>query len=677
MISSNVVLDIERLEKEVEYFGNQGELAYDVETIDTSPGADDRGVPHRNVVTWVSMSTHGRTIVIPLGHPLGTRIVGEAKEPRIFKDGKTRMFRVPVYEAAPEQLTRSDAFPLLNKLFADPDVKKVAHGATFDNASVAKYRGGRIPAGDLFCSIVMRWLTDENRKTKGGYKLKSITKTIWGVAYDDENVGKCVEKHPLGTVAHYAYLDAKFAWLEFLTTRKIIQKEGLWDLLMMETELVSTLSHMRTIGVPIDEAKLVELRGELSVRVDRERRAVFASAGRELNLNAPRQKQALLFKPKSEDGLGLKPWKLTDGARKKKDEARKRGERFIPDWTSYSTDEESLEGFVSSSEVVRNLMAYQETSKVLSTYVLGYLGDEDDKEKPNRVFDGRVYPDLVAYAADTGRFGCRMPNLQNVPRPDTDLGKLIRGLFVATPGHKLIVCDYDQIELVLLAHFIGHGNLFDGFWNGIDPHVNTAAGAMRVSAAELQALVDAGDKQAKSDRQRYGKSINFATVFGAGISKLAAMMDVSPERAKEFKAAYDEANPEINAYRTQVLREARRQRPPHITTLMGRKRRLASVNSSDDGLRMYAERQLFNAKMQGSSADLTKSAMNRFMRMRQDNWQLLLCIHDELVVMVPDDEAEDAKLVLEEAMCGEALSSLLSVPLKAEAKIVNAWADAK
>src|SRR5262249_46297528 len=148
------------------------------------------------------------------------------------------------------------------------------------------------------------------------------------------------------------------------------------------------------------------------------------------------------------------------------------------DHTFYSTDDESLEDFKNTNEVVRALVDYRDTAKVYSTYVIGYLGDPEDKEKPCRVFDGVVYPDFVQYGAATGRFSCRDPNLQNIPRPtgsDDDLGTLVRGLFIAPPGHKLIVADYSQIELVLLAHFIGHGMHFDGFLQGIDPHTMTAA----------------------------------------------------------------------------------------------------------------------------------------------------------------------------------------------------------
>ena len=658
LISSNVVLDPDRLAREVEFFGNAGEMVFDVETIPSSAAVDDRGVPCRNQVLWVGLATHGRAIQVPMGHPLGTQVTGWTKEPRTDKNGKVRMFRVPVYERAPEQMTRADAFPLLNKLFSDPGVIKAAHGATFDNATVAKYRGGLIPAGKLPCTLTMRWLTDENRHR---YGLKYITKDIYKFNYDDEDVGRRVEKYPFRKVAHYLHCDVKFAWLEYLSNKERIAEQGLQDLYELETDLVSVLSHMRTTGVRIDTDRLEELREELEVRVGQIERQVYTAAGRQFNLNAARQKQEVLYLPKSEGGQDLKPWKLTDGGR---DKVERQG--LTPDHTFYSTDEESLDGF-RGNPVVDALLHYQETNKVLGTYVHGYLGIEGNKDHPSRVFGSRVYPDFVQYGTKTGRFSCRDPNLQNVPRPSTDLGKLVRGLFVADDGWKLIVADYGQIELVILAHFIGHGSLFDGFWNGIDPHTTAASRTLGKPPEDVT----------KDERQLFGKSNNFATVYGAGVKKLAAMMGVSVEQARKFKRVYSESSPEIDRYRNKVIREARRHSPPHVTTILGRKRTIPQVNSADDGLRMYAERQLFNAEIQGSSADLTKLAMVRFFRRRKPHWQILLTVHDEIVVTAPAHEAEECRALLVECMIGDIMQDMISVPLTVDAKICNRWSEAK
>jgi DNA polymerase I-like protein with 3'-5' exonuclease and polymerase domains len=522
----------------------------------------------------------------------------------------------------------------------------------------------------------MHHLVDENQMR---YGLKYTTKDKYGFTYDDASVGKQVEKHRLNVVAQYLHYDLVYGMAEFNRLRPLIIAQGLEDLWQMEMDLTEVLADMRTTGIRMDEDRLEILRADLSVLTEERERKFYSVAGRKVNLRSPMQLQSLLFKPEKEGGQGLKPWKMTKTGKKKKEQGLK------PDHTFFSTDDEALEEF-GANLVVNALMEYRQTSKVYSTYVLGYLGDPDDKEKPNRVFDGIVYPDFVQYGAATGRFSCREPNLQNIPRPTgspDDLSTMIRGLFIPDPGCKLIVADYGQIELVLLAHFIGHGMHYDGFLQGIDPHTMTAAMALNLEPESLQAAVEAGDKEAKANRQRFGKSINFATVYGAWLNKLASMMSVSFDEAREFKDTYDSNTPEIEAYRIQVLKEARRHSlrktgfPPHVKTLLGRLRRMPELMSADNKVRNRAERQVFNAKIQGSSADLTKMAMVRFYNVKRESWKLVLCVHDELVVQCPENEAEEASAALRWAMTGDGIQDLVSLPLKIDLHVVDRWSEAK
>lgn len=687
MLSPSIILTPDDLAREVEYFGNQGKFFFDVESIPSEPGMDDRGVPARNNVTWMGMATHGRVIKIPMGHPIGNEIIGEGFEPRADVNGKIRNFRVPIYSKPPEHMNQQQVFDLINPLFADPDIAQIAHGATFDGASIAKYRrspSGKalVPAGPLICTIEMHHLIDENQMR---YGLKYVTKDKYGFTYDDAKVGKTVERFRMNVVAQYLHYDLVYGWQEYLRLHPLIIEQGLEDLWNWEVALTTVLADMRTTGMAMDEERLEYLRSELSVLVDEREREFYHAAGKKVNLRSPMQLQSLLWKPEKDGGLGLKPWKMTTTAKKKQEAARKAKTRFVADHTSYSTDDESLDGF-RDHPVVAALLRYRETNKVYSTYVLGYLGDPEDEDKPCRVFNGIVYPDFVQYGAGTGRFSCRDPNLQNVPRPTgdpDDLGTMIRGLFIARPGNKLIVADYGQIELVLLAHFIGHGMLYDGFLQGIDPHTMTAAMALNLDPKELQGRVEAGDKEAKGFRQRFGKSINFATVYGAWIKKLASMMSVSMDEAQEFKDAYDRNTPEIEEYRQLVLREARRHsmrktgKPPHTTTLLGRMRRLPELMASDNKLRNRAERQIFNSKIQGSSADLTKMAMVRFYSKKKEHWTLNLTVHDELVVECPESEVEEATALLRWAMTGEGIQDYVSLPLNIDMHVCDRWSEAK
>jgi DNA polymerase-1 len=396
----------------------------------------------------------------------------------------------------------------------------------------------------------------------------------------------------------------------------------------------------------------------------------YRTAGQVFNLNAAGQKAKLLFSPKSEGGQGLKPKVLTDGGKKKE----KAGQELT--YSDYSTGKEILEDRYPNNDLVACMLEYNEVHKLLSTYVQGYLGVADDPKKPCRIFNGRIHADLVSYGTVTGRFSCREPNLQNIPRPDTDLGKKIRGLFKAPPGYKMVVADYGQIEMIILAHLIGYGALFDGIRNGMDPHSATAAGLAGIDPEEFMRLVEAGDPRAKAARQ-VAKGVNFAVVYGAGPEKVAAMAGITVKEAKRFLEIHMEMFPEIYRFKDKVLRVAKERRPPHIRTLLGRKRRLPALWSKDYGSRGYAERQAVNSLIQGSAADIIKLAMVRLHQSLEPDMRLILSVHDELVTLCPEDKADRCAEIVKEAMLGEGITGLLSVPLSSDLKIVDRWSEAK
>ena len=656
MFSSNVVLTPGKLAETVDYFMQDH---VDVVSFDFETSGDHRGVPYRNSVSWVGLAARGRTAVIPFSHPIGSKVTGIVKEPRQQANG-IKMFKVPVYEGPPPQLDRAEVFEALRPVFWS-DKTKVFHGGQFDLATGAKYYDDEIMPGPYCDTIVLRWLLDENRKQ---YGLKAITKGVYGFSYDDENVGKCVEKYPFNMVAHYLYCDVMYPLFEYQRLRPVITREGLERVYELEMSLLPILARMRLTGMAVDEKRLEEMRADLGPRVGQVESTIYAAAGRRFNINAPWQKQEVLFLPKSEGGQGLKPWKLTDGAKKK----QKTDRSFKPGIRDWSSDADVLETFV-GNPVVDALLDYQEWYKLLHTYVLGYLGDDTAKDKPCRIFDGKIFADFVQYGTKTGRFSCREPNLQNVGRPDTELGKLIRGAFVAEPGRKLIVADYGQIELVMLAHYLGQGQLFEGFLAGVDPHTMTAAMVLGKDPADVT----------KADRQAYGKSINFAVVYGAGDNKVASMIGngTTAREARKFLDRHETEFPEVYGFKEYVLDQCRAARPPHITTLFGRKRRVPGILSSERGMRMYSERQAFNSLIQGSSADIIKLAMVRLYEAMPAWMKLHLTVHDELIISAPYDAVAEAESILSEAMTGPGIGDILRVPLKIESAIVDRWADAK
>ena len=229
------------------------------------------------------------------------------------------------------------------------------------------------------------------------------------------------------------------------------------------------------------------------------------------------------------------------------------------------------------------------------------------------------------------------------------------------------MADYDQIELVILAHYLGQGKLFEGFAEGIDPHTMTAAMVLGKRPEDV----------AKAERQKYGKSINFAVVYGAGDGKVASMIGCPVREARSFLDKHELEFPEIYGFRDYTLDQCRAERPPHIRTLFGRVRRVPGINSRDRGMRMYCERQAFNSLIQGSAADIMKFAQVRLADRMPPWMQLHLSVHDELVCSALDDRAEEAKVILLDAMTGPGIGDMLRVPLKSDCAIVERWSQAK
>ena len=261
---------------------------------------------------------------------------------------------------------------------------------------------------------------------------------------------------------------------------------------------------------------------------------------------------------------------------------------------------------------------------------------------------------------------CSEPNLQNIPRPGTDLATKVRGLFIAPEGHSLIVADYGQIEYIVMAHLSRDRMLVQAFNDGIDLHQYVAA---MVFSKDM-------DDVTKAERTT-AKNTNFAVAYGAGDDKVAAMSKISLEQAVAFRKNHRRMLPTLYKWTERTVMDCRRRKPPHVTTLMGRKRRLPTINSSDWFLRSEAERQAVNTVVQGSAADIIKLAMVRLHRLLDEEIRLSLSVHDELVVVCPNDRLEDGQWAMREAMLGPGIQRLLTVPMKIDMKIVTRWSEAK
>lgn len=658
-----VILTEKDLQDAVDYILTKEAFAFDVES-----RGEYRGMPNKADVCWLSFATDGFACTIPFGHIKGNNQIGTTKVLATYesgqKIGQTYRKTVPVYDDPPKQLDRGTVFRIVRPLF-ESNLVKIGHDMIYDLVSCSLYLGF-IPPPPYRDTKIGQWLLNENRMRWG---LKDITEEKYGFRYDFENVGENVDKHTFDMVAYYSYCDSKYAWFVDKDTYPLILSDGLEEVYRLEMDLLGVMCRMRLTGARVDIKRLEELHEDLTKKLQDAEADVYLKAGKKFNINSAPQKQQLLFGPKSDGGQGLKPFKLTDGGKKR----QKAGAPLtIKD---YSTDDSVLETY-QGNPVCAAIREYGDIHKLLNTYVDSYLGYNDGGRL---VFDERIHAGFLQYGTVTGRFSCKKPNLQNIPRPSSELGNLIRGIFIADEGGQLVVADYEQIELVVLAHYIGHGALFDGFMQNIDPHSVTAAMVTDQDPVEFAARVKAGDKEAKITRQDLGKTLGFAVVYGAGLNKVASMAKVDVSGAKRLLKKHAEMFPEVHLFKQQVIDKARSRKIPYITTLSGRKRRVPMLRSLDDGWRMGAERQIFNSLIQGGAADILKYAMVRVDRALPPDIRLSLTVHDELVLTCPSERVDVAKDILIQAMTGEDLVQKLGlrVPLKIDVNSGTRWSEAK
>jgi DNA polymerase-1 len=401
----------------------------------------------------------------------------------------------------------------------------------------------------------------------------------------------------------------------------------------IEEPLLPVLLRMEEAGILLDVGYL----GEMSERLGRDVAAleeeIYRVAGEPFNIGSPQQLGVILF-----EKLAYPVLKRT---RKTK---------------SYATGAEILEELAARGYPLPELvLRYRELTKLKSTYV--------DALPALVAADGRLHTRFNQAVAATGRLSSANPNLQNIP-VRTELGQTIRRAFVAPPGHLLLVADYSQIELRLLAHIAGEEALADAFRRGEDIHRTTAAAVLGV-AAEL----------VNAEQRRAAKTINFGIIYGMSAYGLSQTLHIPPKEAERFIAAYMERYPGVRRYMEETLAAA--ERDGGVTTLYGRVRWLPEIHSKNRNLRENARRMAINARIQGTAADLMKKAMvavDRRLRAEAPAARLLLTVHDELVLEVPAGEAERVAGLVCTEMAGVAD---LAVPLVVDAGWGPSWYEAK
>jgi DNA polymerase-1 len=388
---------------------------------------------------------------------------------------------------------------------------------------------------------------------------------------------------------------------------------------------------MEATGIGVDAEFLSELRIDLMSRLADLERVIHEAAGGPFNVNSTLQLREVLF-----ERLELPILKRTP--------------KGVP-----STDATVLGKLRDEHPVVANLLTFRELEKLRSTYIDALIPLIDE--------DGRVRGKFNQMGAATGRLSQEQPNLQNIPVRSEE-GRIIRKAFVADAGNSFLVADYSQIELRILAHLSMDDGLVNAFESGLDIHAMTAA---RVAGIEPEAVT--------VDARRRAKMINFGLLYGMEAFGLAQRLEISRDDAERHIEAYFDQFPQVQDYMSGIVAEARN--TGYTTTLLGRRRYLPELSSSNYRDRQSGERMALNAPIQGSAADIIKKAMvvlDGELRAAKVGAEMLLQIHDELVLEVPDEELDEVTAMVVGVM--EGIVSL-AVPLTVETAHGKTLADCK
>ena len=399
----------------------------------------------------------------------------------------------------------------------------------------------------------------------------------------------------------------------------------------VETPLSAVLFDMERAGFRVDREALGQLQEEFGGKIAELQQAIFDVTGETFNILSPKQLGAVLF-----EKLGLPAGRKTK--------------------SGYSTDAEVLEGLVHAHPVVPLVLQYRAFSKLKSTYVDGLLKLSDD--------EGIIHTTLNQTVTATGRISSAEPNLQNIP-VRTDLGRVMRKVFIPrAEGNVLVDADYSQIELRVLAHMAGEQNMIDAFLRGEDIHARTAA-----------EVYDVPLDQVTPQMRSSAKAVNFGIVYGISDFGLARNIGVTRKEAAAFIEKYFARYPRIKAYMDDCVRVGRQQ--GYVTTLLGRRRNLPELASTNYQTRSFGERAAMNTPIQGTAADIIKIAMVRTaeaLKREGLRAQLILQVHDELIVDAPREEAEQVGALLKREMEN---AVHMQVPLTAEVKTGRSWYETK
>lgn len=650
-----VIRTREQLAEAVAHISRYEEFVVDVET--------NFAHPKINEISWIGFAVPDRTVLIPMGHPKGVLLTPSYTEKRLppeeerklLKNGQLsqlkRTYTVPATFADPGPQLRQDVvFEALQSLFFSERVK-IGHNVKFDLESIAKYYNNWIAPGPYVDTILLTHVLDENLDR---YGLKDLVMDWLRVSPNPvarkkfyPNLGRIgVNEQPIDEVARYLAKDVWYTHLYYQDHMSLLRKHpDLMETFEVEMALYPVLMDMELTGINID-TELLKRRGE---ELEQERSAtagrIWSICGEQFPISNPTMKRKYLFGPKKEGGQGLKP--LT----------------FTAKTNTPQLNQATLEHYAKENELAAMMLEWAEKDKMISTFIDGLT---------EKLVKGRLHTSFNQHRTVTGRLSSMNPNLQQIPR-----GDVIRDSFRADEGCLLVVADYDQVELRCAAYLSGDKEMVRVFREGLDIHAEAASAMLGVPIEEVT-----------KEQRQVGKTQNFGTLYGAGPQKIAQVADCSMEQAQEFIERYFAQFAGLSSWKDEMIKAARnngsrvnKKIPYAVVPPFGRRRRLPDLYSEDLKERARAERQVINSIVQGFAANVMKLAMIDLHKVIVDkDIDILLNVHDEVVIQVPEGNVEEARELLVHTMESVVYNDapiLGEVPLTAEAGIGKRWSEAK
>lgn len=537
---------------------------------------------------------------------------------------------------AEQQLSLEQVVSALKPVLESDAAEKTAHNAEYDLTMLTRYGIRIVPP--LFDTMIAEFLVDPGSR---GLGLKNLAWQRLGVEMTpiSELIGTgkkqtTMDLVPVDDAARYAAADTDMTWRLVSQLRRDLEERALTGLFRdVEMPLVPVLVDMQLAGITLDVPYLAQMSSDLRARLEMLEDDIYRLVGYRFNINSTQQMSDVLF-----GTLGLP----TDGLKKTQS-------------GHYSTAAGVLETLKGRHPVIDLILDQRQLTKLLNTYV-------DALPQMVNPATGRLHTSFNQAGSETGRISSSNPNLQNIPIR-SELGREIRRAFVAPPGSKLLAADYSQVELRILAHVSQDETMLAAFRAGEDIHRTTAAKIYGVPLDEV------------TDSQRsIAKMVNFATSYGVSAFGLSSRTELSRGDAQAFLEAYFETYPGIRRYVDETIATARKQ--GYVETLLGRRRYFPILTGSGRGGRneqMAAERAAINHPIQGSAADIIKIAMVRLHNALHEQGlasRMLLQVHDELVLEVPDGEVAEAATLVKLIMEG---AYQLDAALKVDAEVGPNW----